>query len=782
IVDKPGTYTVTATENTHGCTNQATAIVQAHPRIDITLTPNKAAICANDIYTLPTPSVDPTLVATYQWFQGSVDPASPQGLPNQTWDVNTDDTYTLQVTDNNGCIEMTTFRLTVMDIPVFDLGADKATCEGIPITLSSNKSFPLYKWDNMDNPTQVIPNKQSVEVETAGNYQLQTWLSNGCTHSETIEVVVHPNPVFALTLEKDSVCTGEDFLLSISNPSGLIAFEWNTGETGSPTITLTQPGTYTVRGYDANGCFSDASAQLNAYTPVLNNIEDMAICADETATLPTYDRIPIYNWYYDDNSTLAGNQDNPTQVNTAGTYRLVGTDDNGCTITASMQLTVHPLPIIDLGGDRVKCVGDTLALFTPVNYREYQWNGITSEELNYMPLNTPGDQIISLTVTDDNGCQGSDQINIRVNPLPTVTLGTDILVCPGTTSTLTAITNAPNIVWSTRETTQSIDVRHGTFRVTATDLNGCQNRDTIRVNWRQSPQPELGPNMMICPLDELTLDAGEYTAYQWQNGSTDRTIRAEIADTMNMVIVTDEYGCTGWDTKVVYHEALPEYHLGNDTLLCANEQLMLDAGTEYPFYLWEDGSIEQTREITREGTYWVRVTDGCVWGSDTLTVTFHPMPYIETLDTMIYAQISVIAGGGTLPFHYSLNQGNYQKEPVFKHLENGIYEVWVKDANNCMTADTVEINSVLDLDIPGYLTPNGDGINDVWRIGGMERFPDAEINILDRYGKLIVKIKGDSPGWDGRFMGKPVPSDDYWFVVYLNHINKTIKGNITLKR
>jgi gliding motility-associated-like protein len=60
--------------------------------------------------------------------------------------------------------------------------------------------------------------------------------------------------------------------------------------------------------------------------------------------------------------------------------------------------------------------------------------------------------------------------------------------------------------------------------------------------------------------------------------------------------------------------------------------------------------------------------------------------------------------------------------------------------------------------------------------------PDSIIKIYDRYGKLLKKYKVSDPAWDGTYLGKHLRSDDYWYVIELIPINKTLKGHLTLKR
>jgi gliding motility-associated-like protein len=759
-------------------------VVKAYPKTVINLTETQRTICTNDSITLVSPLAVAPNILSYRWYLGSVDAASPQGALNQPWTVKTAGNYILHATDLNGCTATATFTLKVNKIPIFDLGNDRSTCEGIPVTLGISNSYVLYQWTNLDNPSQMIPNTQKVDVTTAGVYHLQAWLPTGCTNTDSVRLNVNPNPNIGLTLDKDSICTGENFTLSITNPTGLVAFEWSTNQQGVSSIVVTQPGSYSVKVYDANNCTDDTIIVLNAYKPVLTKLDDLSICADQTATLPSFTKIPTYQWYYQtvDAASLVGDENNPPVVNTAGSYLFRGVDINGCSVAEDLTLTVNALPIVNLGSDKTKCYGDTVSFVSKKDYVKYVWNGTDLGNQHYMTIQSVGNQLFTLEVTDKNGCTATDTIDLTVNSIPSIDVGNDILVCPGTVSTLTATTSASTILWSNGETTPTINVGHGLFRARVTDSNGCQNIDSVRVRWRQSPEPSLGPNIVSCPLERVILDPGDYQSYRWQNGSTERTIEAELADTVNMVTVADEFGCQGWDTKMVYHLPLPTYQLSGDTVMCANTDLTLDAGSEYPYFLWDNGSTNQQRIVNEAGNYWVKVSDGCVWARDTISISFLPMPIISMLDTIVYAQITIQAEGGTKPYLYSLNEGKLQSNNTFRYLQNGLYEVLVQDANGCEAIDTVEINSLLDIEIPGYLTPNGDGYNDTWQIKGIERFPDAEIYIFDRYGKQLAKLKGDSPGWDGRYMGRPMPSDDYWYVIHLVHLKKTIKGNLTLKR
>ena len=81
-----------------------------------------------------------------------------------------------------------------------------------------------------------------------------------------------------------------------------------------------------------------------------------------------------------------------------------------------------------------------------------------------------------------------------------------------------------------------------------------------------------------------------------------------------------------------------------------------------------------------------------------------------------------------------------------------------------------------------FFTPNGDGRNDRWEIENIEYYPTADIEIYDRFHKLLVRYKGSDPGWDGYYNGHPMPMDDYWYLIKLNELRDWISGHFTLKR
>jgi gliding motility-associated-like protein len=144
--------------------------------------------------------------------------------------------------------------------------------------------------------------------------------------------------------------------------------------------------------------------------------------------------------------------------------------------------------------------------------------------------------------------------------------------------------------------------------------------------------------------------------------------------------------------------------------------------------------------------------------------------------------IEVIASGGTAPYEYRLENEPWQDSSFFNYITDGFYAVFVREktAYNNQPATSLQV-----INYPVFFTPNNDGFNDIWNIKGLEVQSKAQITIYDRYGKIITIYKPTSPGWDGLYNGKKMPSNDYWFTIeYLDieNIPKVFRSHFSLIR
>lgn len=220
------------------------------------------------------------------------------------------------------------------------------------------------------------------------------------------------------------------------------------------------------------------------------------------------------------------------------------------------------------------------------------------------------------------------------------------------------------------------------------------------------------------------------------------------------------------------------------TVVCDGASVPLTAPSGYSAYQWDHapGAISQTVSVGSPGVYTVTVTDtfGCT-RQKVFTVTLSGVAVIDDIqvkDFLGRRNSIVVTATGPGDYEYSLDGIEYQDEPVFSDLEPGSYTVYVNDINGCGPPAK---QTVFVLDYPNYFTPNGDGINDYWRIANLQYYSDEGIQVFDRFGKLVYAYTGYDQGWDGMLDGKPLPSSDYWFVIRLRN-GRIIRGHFALVR
>ncbi|GIZ07851.1 T9SS type B sorting domain-containing protein [Flavobacterium sp. UMI-01] len=171
----------------------------------------------------------------------------------------------------------------------------------------------------------------------------------------------------------------------------------------------------------------------------------------------------------------------------------------------------------------------------------------------------------------------------------------------------------------------------------------------------------------------------------------------------------------------------------------------------------------------------------------TLNVTINPL---NVLNDFQWKVSGGLAEKNSLTIHtnskgdylYQLDFGDFQKSPIFENVSYGFHTVTVKDPLGC--SQSVTKSNILVLDYPTVFTPNGDGYNDTWNIESLKDNSSAKIRIYDRLGKLLAEISPKNNGWNGNYMGIPMPASDYWFVVDYE-VDKQLKkfsSHFTLKR
>ncbi|WP_048921856.1 T9SS C-terminal target domain-containing protein [Rufibacter radiotolerans] len=344
-----------------------------------------------------------------------------------------------------------------------------------------------------------------------GTYTVKLTRTYGTTFEEyTITFVVNPLPAVNLGPDRN-ICPGSSTVLDATLPNAT-AYRWSNGNTQAK-LTVNQPGTYWVD-VTVNGCTTRDEVTIGSFpVPAVELGPDRQLCQGETLLLDV--ALPNTTYRWQDGSTNSS-----FLVTAPGRYEVTLTNAQGCSTTDAVTIGYKPLPIVNLGPDRVLCAGDPLVLGAAQANATYKWqDGSTSA--TFSPTRT-GTYWQEVTI---NGCTSRDEVNVLFNPVPQVNLGRDTTLCDGQTLLLNMARANATFKWQNGSTQPTFTVSQaGTYWVDVTNELNCTTRDEIKVHYLTPPAIELGNDTTLCYGDTLTI--GQIlpnVTYLWQDGSTKPT-------------------------------------------------------------------------------------------------------------------------------------------------------------------------------------------------------------------------------------------------------------------
>ncbi len=594
--------------------NAGTINISVQSELESTDIGADTAICVGQSVTLDAQNPD---AASWVWSTGET---------TQTIEVDTAGEYSVEITSVGGCEVFDTINIETHDIDVL-LPNDTAFCFGEAYTINAQSdSAVVWNWDNGETGS-------SITVDATGDYKITVENSFGCADSDSIKVTIYELPV--VTLRDTTICPGGKGTFEAVSATATDYLWQKEGEGTTQSITDSIVGFYEVIVTDINGCKDTAEAELTLHTPPDVTVNNDTICIGDPAATFTATSATATSYLWSENGTgTAGT----TTGTSAGNYTVIVEDINNCKDTATGILKVDTLPIVSLEGaaicDDVTSVNLTAVSSTAVSYI---WSGLGSGTTASIPGITEGNYVV--TVTDENGCESSDDADLQRYPMPTVTVA-DQSICPGSEATLTAVSaTATDYLWrkTGSGTTQSISgSTAGMYEVIVTDVNGCKDTAEAELIVHVAPEVTVDDNR-ICigdPAATFTATSATAASYLWsENGSGTAGTTSGTTAGNYTVIVTDANTCKDTATAVLTVDTLPIVSV-EDTVICSNiSSVDLKAVSSTAItYNWSGtgtGSASTITAITA-GNYVVTVTDenGCINSDDAnVYIVEQPEPF-----------------------------------------------------------------------------------------------------------------------------------------------------------
>ena len=353
-----------------------------------------------------------------------------------------------------------------------------------------------------------------------------------------------------------------------------------------------------------------------------------------------------YSW---SNSVSDGVAFTPTGT---AVFTLSGTDANNCSNTATISITVNPLPLVSINSATI-CQGQTANLIAS-GASSYTWNtGSTSNSISISP---PGNTSYTLNGQSSVGCTNSATALVVVNQNPTLSVNSGT-ICSGDTYTLN-VSGAISYTWDNSANTPSISVSPSTtsmYTVSGTNLANCSNSSTL--NLVVNPLPIIIVNSAtICAGSSATIAASGAASYTWNSGSNLSSVTlAPSVSTVYNVSGTSSVGCINSSTTQITVNPNPTLTV-NSATLCAGSSATLTA-TGASSYTWNTGATSSSIVVAPSATFVYTLTGsdlGCV-STNTAAVFVNGLPTITVNSATICAGTSAslnAAGASSLHMEY----------------------------------------------------------------------------------------------------------------------------------
>ncbi|WP_347158574.1 gliding motility-associated C-terminal domain-containing protein [Pontibacter chitinilyticus] len=603
----------------------------------------------------------------------------------------------------------------------------------------------------------------------------------------------------------------------------MISFEWSNGNTTSTSINVTRSGTYYAKVTDADGCVGTSNkikviVNDKLIAPVIQVSGPTTYCESGSVTFSV---TPIegtsYYWRKDGQTINEFKGMTSITVTEPGVYSILETNSCGPAYSQNPTEFVidHPIPSFSIvaRNNLEFCEGDSLVLTAPdIPHVKYVWkkNGIPFGKDSLVQVTKESGLYTVDLINTCGAYTSSNTLKGTLLATPKITEVIDGRGCVNTKITLTAKggTNGSYRWYTSKESIAISGAVNETFTTdalsktttfyVATTNGQCESpRTPVQAIVETPPTaPKIsftGPTT-VCSGESVRLHtkAIEGMLYQWKK---DGKVISAAQDTVYDAVESGTYtldinnscNVTATSNAVKVEVRAPvEPPMVQGSGSCEPTSLTLVAyGGDSNGYRWYDdaeslipipnatGSTFVTPKLTATKTYYVSVVRGaCESTRVPVQALIIPFPEADAGETVIIEQgkSAVLQGSGGVTYHWEPATDLSDPEianPVASPKETITYTLTVTNEAGCQDTDEVLVLVEKVLQIPNAFSPNGDGVNDNWKIGNILEFPGVQLKVFDRWGNKIYQNDSYQNEWDGTYRGRVVPVGTYFYIFTL---------------
>lgn len=735
--------------------------------------------CTNDqgeIEVSPTGGYAPYSIVLTNTTSGQVYNAN--NVPSMVFTGLSEGSYTVQITDNGGCVLNESIVLTQPTPITAAIDATPTTllCYGdtnavvTAINVLGGEGVYQYQLNEYDATGTTIAFSsgwQSTPVFDnigAGIYSIT--VSDGWNCGlETAQVTIsEPLDVMASLVQASPLTCNNPAQLLLTATGGTGPYEysadgtaWNAMSGGNSHNFAVNDGVYQYHVRDSFGCEAMISNEISvdAVPPLTITIDDGAAvinCAGEsTATIVATTTGGLGNYsfeLYSDaalSSLVSGPQSSDTFANLPSGNYFVRVTSGDCVEVSNEIIITDPAPLqidrqeftdvscsgLDDGTITVEVSGGTGQIFYAItpNLNQFDTENVFTDL-------SPG--VYDVIAQDTNGCFIPFQFTI-VEPQPIAASAINIMheVCQGSA-----------------DGAFELNISGGTAPY-RTSLNSNNDVDYV--------QGQLIFN---------NLASGTHVVFVKDAQDCETNVVVEINPGVNLnATVTPMYMCTG---------NIPENQLDvifEDTTVLSDVLYAIDSTDPADMVLTSDFAN------LAPGPHYLTIAhaNGCINTIDFEIDSFEPLTLV--LEQNNINEITAVAEGGVEDYTFYFGDVDNGTDNTYYINRTDTYTVRVIDQNGCEAVAEIFMEFI-DVEIPDFFTPDGDGNNDGWVPENLEGFPNALTIIFDRYGRELYRMKVNDAPWNGIYQNHELPSGDYWYVLKLNGENddREFVGHFTLYR